>query len=377
MRSHLLTPEKLAAQAPDKQGRAEIQFLRSLLRRRGGWFANHGLRLLVFVPMFAWGTCRGDASLSPADSLKGFVAAPPPISDLRFIHHSYPAATNFAPEYIRAACQSEYYALAISGARRFLDPDPLDRHDVVAAYGRWSNYWWNIPASPLETLSIYTWHDQGVAIETNNQVLAANTAQDFLISSVFNIGAESAPIASIVWNGDAFALTNRPKGVALSGSLHRDNRGFASALDLTLIFQKPPRTHRWRIEYSYSSPPLLGFFPSSIVTKSSDPGKDGLILNRNDILRLTTNFAIPKLSLEPSNWYNIQRVRYQCKVSGTNLVCTETNGKSFIIGAPSDTISRQFAAARQSYYVWAVLLAALPILGALLASRRNPPKNPV
>ncbi len=34
-------PEKLEVQIVDMQHRTPFQFLTSLLRRRGGWFANH------------------------------------------------------------------------------------------------------------------------------------------------------------------------------------------------------------------------------------------------------------------------------------------------------------------------------------------------
>ncbi len=36
-----MPPEKLDAQVVDMQRRWPFQFLTSLLRRRGGWFANH------------------------------------------------------------------------------------------------------------------------------------------------------------------------------------------------------------------------------------------------------------------------------------------------------------------------------------------------
>lgn len=39
-----MPPEKVDMQIVDLQERSPFQFLRSLLRRHGGWFANHVLR---------------------------------------------------------------------------------------------------------------------------------------------------------------------------------------------------------------------------------------------------------------------------------------------------------------------------------------------
>jgi hypothetical protein len=39
----LWPPEELDTQVPDKQCAVEFQFFTSLLRRGGGWFANHAL----------------------------------------------------------------------------------------------------------------------------------------------------------------------------------------------------------------------------------------------------------------------------------------------------------------------------------------------
>jgi hypothetical protein len=44
-------PEKLEAQTIDMQGWLPFQFLTSLLRRCGGWFANHALHLSARVPL--------------------------------------------------------------------------------------------------------------------------------------------------------------------------------------------------------------------------------------------------------------------------------------------------------------------------------------
>lgn len=203
--------------------------------------------------------------------------------------------------------------------------------------------------------NFYEWADTGKASEEHNSL---KVQHDMLLTyygpHVLNMGCTLAPIGSIKWVNDEFAVTNQNQGLSLHGKLFRDGEGRASKMTVEFHTLGSSKMEHFTYDYFYDTPLSLAYLPSRIVTRLEED-HSFMFPNTLKIYALDTrtsplaesDFTIPT-AIATNN------LVAQIVVSNEFLVYNQ-QGRQFVI-ADAFSANQARKVTKLVYYIFAVLL---------------------
>jgi len=201
---------------------------------------------------------------TPADLFKAFVASPPVIEELIWAREWPGALTNY--HLTRYQSNAVFHG---TGQRPLAADSPYT--DYFLAAGRFDNTFWTKGFSDF-----MVWTNRHIAAERSNVVEYGYGLAVDSMASVLSMGCALADPGTVRWTGDSFAVTNRRRGVWLSGTLGRDEQERAAKLtvevrQLNQSRSRPP-TRVLTCDYVYARPLSLAYLPSEIWYTTSNSG---------------------------------------------------------------------------------------------------------
>jgi len=245
---------------------------------------------------------------------KHFMAAPPVIEEIKYVH-LYPGRTNeYPPVYLSAKWQTNGF-LQIKSERQ-QDIFETNREKATATGHFGSNWWMAYPRQ------LTMWTATGEAGDKTNIVRTTVEASLKQFADLLNMGVEREPIGAIRWSGNRFTSTVHESDTTwvTAGELAPDEFHRAGQLDLlltnyTTTASDATRFH-WRVHYGYEPNRPISFLPSTITTEAILEGGEPQILDEFKILdvALGTNLQ-PEETFSASNFV---RPRMQINVAIDN-----------------------------------------------------------